>query len=82
MAGEHHRNTTEHVKRPNIDILLLFKLLVLQSMYVLSNPEPERQADDTGEREKVPGQKRVRSSGLSDNLLTKLIILITFYCLE
>ena len=32
--------------RPNFDEILMIKLLVLQSMYGLSDPELERQAND------------------------------------
>jgi len=46
MAGEHHRNITEQVKRPHIDVVLMLKLLVLQSIYGFSDPLPERRADD------------------------------------
>ena len=45
MAVKHHRNTTEQVKQPHIDVVHMIKLLVLQSLYGLSDPEPERQAD-------------------------------------
>ena len=46
MAREHNRITTEQVKRPHIDVVHMIKLHVLQSMYGLSDSEPERQADD------------------------------------
>ena len=39
-------NTTEQGGRANIDVVLTIKLLVLQSMYGLSDPELERQAND------------------------------------
>lgn len=51
---------------PNIDVVLMIKLLVLQSMYGLSDPELERQANDKisfltflGFPEKVPDQTTV-----------------------
>ena len=40
-----YTNTTEQGGRPNIDVVLMIKLLVLQSMYRLSDPELERQAN-------------------------------------
>ena len=46
MAGEHYRNTPEQVRRPHLDVVLMVQLFVLQSLYGLSDPEPERQADD------------------------------------
>jgi len=45
MAGEHHRNTTEQVKRPYIDVVHMIKLLELQSIYGFSDPLPERRAN-------------------------------------
>jgi IS5 family transposase len=44
--GDLYRNQTEEGGRPNRDIVLMIKLLVLQSMYTLSDPELERQAND------------------------------------
>jgi IS5 family transposase len=41
-----YTNTTGQGGRPNIDVILMVKLLVLQSMYGLSDPELERQAND------------------------------------
>ena len=46
IVGEIYTNTTEQGGRPNIDVVLMIKLLVLQSMYGLSDPELERQAND------------------------------------
>ena len=46
IVGDIYTNTTEHGGRSNIDVVLMIKLLVLQSMYGLSDPEPERQAND------------------------------------
>ena len=41
-----YTNTTDKGGRPNFDEILMVKLLVLQSMYGLSDPELERQAND------------------------------------
>ena len=46
IVGDLYTNTTEQGGRPNIDVVLMIKLLVLQSMYGLSDPELERQAND------------------------------------
>ncbi len=46
VVGDIYTNTTEQGGRPNMDIVLMVKLLVLQSMYNLSDPELERQAND------------------------------------
>ena len=66
IVGEIYTNTTEQGGRPNIDVVLMIKLLVLQSMYGLSDPELERQANDKisflkflGFPEKVPDQTTV-----------------------
>ena len=66
IVGELYTNTTEQGGRPNIDVVLMIKLLVLQSMYGLSDPELERQANDKisflrflGFPEKVPDQTTV-----------------------
>ena len=45
VVGDIYANTTEQGGRPNMDIVLMVKLLVLQSMYGLSDPELERQPD-------------------------------------
>jgi IS5 family transposase len=45
-VGDLYRNQTEVGGQPNIDIVLMVKMLVLQSMYTLSDPELERQAND------------------------------------
>jgi IS5 family transposase len=39
-------NQTERGGRPNNDEIVMFKMLVLQSWYGLSDPELERQAND------------------------------------
>jgi IS5 family transposase len=66
IVGDLYTNTTEQGGRPNIDVILMIKLLVLQSMYWLSDPELERQANDKisflrflGFPEKVPDQTTV-----------------------
>jgi IS5 family transposase len=46
VVGDIYTNTTEQGGRPNMDIVLMVKLLVLQSIYNLSDPELERQAND------------------------------------
>jgi IS5 family transposase len=46
IVGEIYANATEQGGRPNIDVGLMIKLLVLQSIYGLSDPELERQAND------------------------------------
>ena len=46
VVGDIYTNTTEQGGRPNMDIVLMVKLLVLQSMYNLFDPELERQAND------------------------------------
>ena len=42
VVGDLYRNQTGEGGRPNIDIVLMVKMLVLQSMYSLSDPELER----------------------------------------
>jgi len=66
VIGDLYKNTTEQGGRPNMDIVLMVKLLVLQSMYNLSDPELERQANDRisfmkflGFPEKIPDQTTV-----------------------
>jgi transposase, IS5 family len=66
IVGDLYTNTTEQGRRPNIDVVLRIKLLVLQSMYGLSDPELERQANDKisflrflGFPEKIPDQTTV-----------------------
>ena len=66
IVGDLYTNTTEQGGRPNIDVVLMIKLLVLQSMYGLSDPELERQTNDKisflrflGFPEKVPDQTTV-----------------------
>jgi IS5 family transposase len=61
-----YTNTTEQRGRPNIDIVLMIKLLVLQSMFGLSDPDLERQANDKisflrflGFPEKIPDHTTV-----------------------
>jgi len=46
VVGDLYRNQTEQGGRPNMDIIVMVKMLVLQSMYNLSDPELERQAND------------------------------------
>jgi IS5 family transposase len=66
IVGDLYTNTTEQGGRPNIDVVLMIKLLVLQSMYGLSDPELERQANDKisflrflGYPKKIPDQTTV-----------------------
>ena len=44
--GALHKNITDQGGRPNIDVVLMIKLLVLQSMNGLSDPELEQLAND------------------------------------
>ena len=44
--GNIYQNQTDQGNRPNMDIVLMIKMLVLQSMYDLPDPELERQAND------------------------------------
>ena len=41
-----YHNKTPRGGRPNVDTVVMVKLLVLQSWYGLSDPELERQVDD------------------------------------
>ena len=66
VVGDLYRNQTEEGGRPNIDIVLMIKMLGLPSMYSLSDPELERQANDRisfmkflGYPNKVPDQTTV-----------------------
>jgi IS5 family transposase len=66
IVGDIYQNRTEQGGRPNMDIVLMVKMLVLQSMYNLSDPELERQANDrisfmqiSGFPEKIPDQTTV-----------------------
>jgi IS5 family transposase len=66
IVGDIYTNITEQGGRPNIDIVLMVKMLVLQSMYNLSDPELERQANDRisflkflGFPEKIPDRSTV-----------------------
>jgi IS5 family transposase len=66
VVGDIYNNTTELGGRPNMDIVLMVKMLVLQSIYNLSDPELERQANDRisfmkflGFPEKIPDQTTV-----------------------
>ena len=45
MSGMYD-NRSERGGRPNIDEIIMVKMLVLQSWYGLSDPELERQAND------------------------------------
>ena len=44
IVGDIYTNTTEQGGRSNMDVVLMVRMLVLQSMYGLSDPELERQA--------------------------------------
>jgi len=46
IVREMYDNRTERGVRPNIDEIVMIKMLVLQSWYGLSDPELERQAND------------------------------------
>jgi len=46
IIGQLYNSNTEQGGRPNTDEILLLKMLVLQSLYGLSDPEMERQAND------------------------------------
>jgi len=66
VVGDLYNNTASQGGRPNMDIVLMVKMLVLQSMYNLLDPELERQANDRisfmkflGFPEKVPDQTTV-----------------------
>lgn len=66
ILGDLYTNTTDQGGRPNFDEFLMVKLLVLQSMYGLSDPEHERQANDKisflkflGFPEKIPDQSTI-----------------------
>ena len=66
LIGDLYTNTTEQGGRPNHDLILMVRLLVLQSMYGLSDPELERQANDKisflkflGFPEKIPDHSTI-----------------------
>ena len=66
VVGDIYQNRSEQGGRPNMGIVLMVKMLVLQSMYNLSDPELERQANDRisfmkflGFPEKIPDQTTV-----------------------
>ena len=46
IIGQMFANDTDRGGRPNVDVILMTKMLVLQSLYGLSDPELERQAND------------------------------------
>lgn len=46
LADGIYRNKSEKGGRPNIDIIIMVKLLILQQLYGLSDPELERQVAD------------------------------------
>ena len=46
IIGNMYKNNTEKGGRPNIDEIVMFKLLVLQQWHGLSDPELERQVTD------------------------------------
>ena len=67
IIGDLYTNTTEQGGRPNIDVLLMVKLLVLQSMYGLSDPELERLANDRNHHQmpcELPGGCSQPTKGL------------------
>jgi IS5 family transposase len=66
LIGDLYTNTTYQGGQPNFDEILMVKLLVLQSMYGLSDPELERLANDRisflkflGFPEKIPDQSTI-----------------------
>jgi IS5 family transposase len=66
LIGDLYSNATEQGGRPNFDEILMVKLLVLQSMYGLSDPELKRLANDRisflkflGIPEKIPDQSTI-----------------------
>ena len=66
LIGDLYANTTDQGGRPNFDEILMVKLLILQSMYGLSDPELELQANDKisflkflGFPEKIPDQSTI-----------------------
>jgi transposase, IS5 family len=66
VIGDLYSNSTEQGGRPNFDDIVMIKLLVLQSMYGLFDPELERQANDKisflkflGFPEKIPDQSTI-----------------------
>jgi len=46
ILGQIFTNNTDRGGRPNVDVIVMIKMLVLQSLYGLSDPELERQAND------------------------------------
>ena len=46
IIASSYKNLTERGGRPNIDPIVMLKLLVLQQWYGLSDPELERQVSD------------------------------------
>jgi IS5 family transposase len=81
-----YKNKTSHGGRPNIDIIIMVKLLVLQHWFALSDPELERQVADRisfriflGTTEVVPDfstvwlfRERLIKSGKFDDLWREL----------
>jgi len=66
VIGPLYTDDTGQGGRPNLDVILMTKMLVLQSLYGLSDPELERQANDRisfrkflGFPEKIPDQTTV-----------------------
>jgi IS5 family transposase len=66
IIGDLYTNTTEQGRRPKHDVILMVRLLVLKSMYGLSDPELERQANDKisflkflGFPEKIPDRSTI-----------------------
>ena len=86
VVGDIYTNTTEQGGRPNMDIVLMVKMLVLQLMCNLSDPELERQANDRisfikflGFPEKIPDQttvwyfrERLAKTGKDEAILAEL----------
>ena len=46
IADGLYKNNTERGGRPNIDVIIMIKLLILQQMYGLSDPQLELQVAD------------------------------------
>jgi len=46
ILEEMYDNRSEKGRRPNCDVILMFKILILQQWYGLSDPEVERQMAD------------------------------------
>ena len=68
IIGDLYTNTTEQCGRPNIDVIIMVKLLVLQSMFGLSDPELDRLANDRISFLKI-SRISLKDSGSFDNLV-------------